>query len=247
MKAYIYASPAGAEAHVLAQSFSDFAELYRHGVLNDDSVVWANAEAPDASFWALTDRSQYLYVHHATAPGYVRLTNGRMRWGRSFDGTLEKAEVDLNTSDIAGEPDKHLTLIVKHRVPGRTVKVIEGSRLVDFNDGHYTRPQATVIDLTAYKPAAEAIVASEFEVNHARYHGVNHMMSSLNPANADLIRNHLGLFAFDITREQIASINEHLEVVETFADGFAEMLYERLRHAHANQGVAAAPDPDSVD
>lgn len=76
MKAYIYASPAGAAAHVLSQCFSDFAELYRHGFLRDDSIVWANAEAPDASFWALTDRSQYVYVHRATEPGYVRLTSG---------------------------------------------------------------------------------------------------------------------------------------------------------------------------
>ncbi|MCV7256828.1 hypothetical protein H7J86_32090 [Mycobacterium hackensackense] len=233
MKAYIYASPAGAAAHVLSQCFSDFAELYRRGFLRDDSIVWANAEAPDASFWALTDRSQYVYVHRATEPGYVRLTSGRLRWGRSFDGTLEKFEVDVDTRNIAGEPDKHLTLIVKHRAPGRLVKVIDGSRLVELVDGSYTRPEATVIDLAAYRPPTDVAAAGEFEVNHARYHGVNHMMSSLNADNAELIRSHLGLFAFDISAEQIAAINEHLHVVETFADGFAEALYDRLARAHS--------------
>ncbi|MDD4865816.1 MAG: hypothetical protein PHQ28_01400 [Mycobacterium sp.] len=237
MKAYIYASPAGAEAHVLAQCFSDFAELYRHGFLNDHSIVWANAEAPDASFWALTDRSQYVYVHRAPIPGYVRLTAGRLRWGRTFDGTLKNFEVDLNTADIAGEPDKHITMIVKHRVPGRVVKVIEDSTLNHHaleNTGIYTRANQSVVDLGAYKPPTDPVVPGEFAVNHARYHGVNHMMSSLDADNAKLVRDHLGLFAFDITADQISAINEHLEVVEKFADGFAAALYDRLASAHTS-------------
>ena len=96
-----------------------------------------------------------------------------------------------------------------------------------------------MIDLHAYQPPADRPEATEFEENHARYHGVNHMMSSLNADNAELIRSHLGLFAFDISAEQIAAINEHLHVVETFADGFAEALYDRLARAHSGP---AAPD-----
>jgi hypothetical protein len=247
MKAYIHASPAGAEAHVLARCFSDFAELYRYGFLNDDSIVWANAEAPDASFWALTDRSQYVYVHHAPVPGYVRLTSGRLRWARTFDTTLQAPEVDLKTEDIAGETDKHMTIVVKHRVPGQLVKVIGKSSLVKDaldNDGIYTNANQSVVDLTAYKPPADPVLPAEFAVNHARYHGVNHMMSSLDEANATLVRDHLGLFAFDITAEQIASINDHLAVVEKFADGFAETLYERLTRALTSAGRAGEHDPD---
>ena len=73
--------------------------------------------------------------------------------------------------------------------------------------------------------------AGEFEVNHARYHGVNHLMDSLNSDNAELIRNHLSLFSFDLTDEHMQTINSHLDVVETFADGFAEALYARLSGA----------------
>jgi hypothetical protein len=234
MHAYIYASPAGAEARVLAQCFSDFAELYRQGFLTDTSIVWANAEAPDASFWALTDHSQYVYVHRAPEPGYVRLTAGRLRWARSFDATLEKFEVDLDTRTIPGEHDKHLTLIIKHRAPGKLVKVIDSSKLVDLTAGSYTRQQLTVIDLAAYQPPQKPTNATEYEMNHARYHGVNHMMSSLNTDNAELIRNHLSLFMFDIQEDQINLINEHLDVVEQYADRFAETLYHRLANAHTN-------------
>ena len=228
MKAYIYASEAGAEARVLGQCFADFAELYRCGFLTSTSTVWANAEAPDASFWALNDRSQYVYVHRTPVPGYVRLTSGQLRWGRTFDGTLDKFEVDLDSKRIAGDHDKNITLIVKHRDPSRFVKVIDNSKLAASESGVYSRRNLTVIDLLAYKPPADRPAPTEFEENHARYHGVNHLMESLNPENADLIRNHLGLFAFDITDEHIQTINSHLDVVETFADGFAEVLYRRL-------------------
>jgi len=231
MKAYIYASPAGAEARVLGQCFADFAELYRCGFLTSTSTVWANAEAPDASFWALNDRSQYVYVHRTPDPGYARLTAGQIRWGLTYDGTLDKPGVDLDAKRIAADHDKNITLIVKHRNPGRTVKVIDNSKLVPLQAGVFSRRNLTVIDLHAYQPPTDRPEATEFEENHARYHGVNHLMESLNSDNADLIRNHLGLFAFDITDEHIQTINSHLDVVETFADGFAEVLYNRLTGA----------------
>jgi len=238
MKAYIYASPAGAEARVLGQCFADFADLYRCGFLTSTSTVWANAEEPDASFWALTDRSQYVYVHRSPVPGYVRLTSGQIRWGRSYDGTLEKYEVDLDSRRIAGDPDKNITLVVKHRAPGRTVKVIDKSKLVDLEGGEYSRRNLTVIDLGAFTPAQDRGEPSEFEENHARYHGVNHLMDSLNSENADLVRNHLGMFSFDITDEHMQTINTHLDVVETFADGFAEALYARLTGASTDPAPA---------
>lgn len=231
MKAYIYASLAGAEARVLGQCFADFAELYRCGFLTSTSTVWANAEAPDASFWAMTDRSQFIYVHRAPIPGYVRLTSGQLRWGRTYDDTLDKPEVDLDARRIAGDHDKNLTLVVKHRAPARAVKVIDKSKLVDLDAGTYSRRNLTVIDLAAYKPPQEPAAPTEFEENHARYHGPNHLMDSLNTDNAELIRNHLGLFAFDITDEHMQTINSHLDVVERFADGFAEALYARLTGA----------------
>lgn len=232
MKAYIYASPAGAEARVLGQCFADFAELYRCGFLTSTSTVWANAEAPDASFWALNDRSQYVYVHRTSTPGYARLTSGQIRWGRTYDGTLgDKPELDLDAKRIAPDHDKNITLIVKHRDPGRAVKVIDNSKLVPLDAGVFSRRNLTVIDLHAYKPAADRSDPTEFEENHARYHGVNHLMESLNSDNADLIRNHLGLFAFDITDEHIQTINSHLDVIETFADGFADVLFSRLTGA----------------
>lgn len=239
MKAYIYASPAGAEARVLGQCFADFAELYRCGFLTSASTVWANAEAPDASFWALTDRSQLIYVHRATIPGYVRLTSGQLRWGRTYDDTLDKPEVDLDARSIAGDPDKNITLVVKHRAPARAVKVIDKSKLVDLDAGTYSRRNLTVVDLAAYKPPQEPTGPTEFEENHARYHGPNHLMDSLNTDNAELIRNHLGLFAFDITDEHMQTINSHLDVVETFADGFAEALYARLTGAAGQTGTRA--------
>ncbi len=231
MKAYIYASPAGAEARVLGHCFADFAALYRCGLLSSSSTVWVNAEAADSSFWALTDRSQYVYLLRSPEPGYVRLTSGRMRWGRSYDDTLEKFDVDLDTQRIPGGSDKNITLVVKHRGVGRAVKVIDGSGLVEMVDGIYSRRHLTVVDLAAYRPPDEVVAATEFEQNHARYHGVNHLMASLNNDNAELVRRHLELFSFEITDEHLQTINSHLDIVEQFADGFADALYTRLTAA----------------
>lgn len=233
VKAYIYASRAGAEAGVLSQCFIDFAELSRKAFLNEDSTVWANAEAPHASFWALTDSSQYVYVHRSTVPGYARLTSGRIRWARKFDDTTGKAEVDLDTKTIPGEPDKHITLIVKHRMPGQAVKIIDESRRDESHTaGVYTKGPLTVIDLPAFTPPANPQPPSEFEINHARYHGVNHMMSTLDTENADLVRRHLNLYAFDIPPETIDKLNEHLDVIEGYASQYADVLYSRLAEAH---------------
>ncbi|ORW08517.1 MULTISPECIES: hypothetical protein [Mycolicibacter] len=242
MKAYIYASPAGAEAGVLSQCFIDFAELSRRGFLTKDSTVWANAEAPHASFWALTNRSQYVYVHRSTEPGYARLTSGRIRWARTFDDTTKNFEVDLDTKSIPGEPDKHLTLIVKHRMPGQTVKIIDESRRDSQTGGSFTKGQLTVIDLPAYIPDVDPEPPSEFEINHARYHGVNHMMSTLDADNADLVRRHLHLYEFDIDDGDIAKLNEYLDVIENYAGRYAQVLYSRLAEANA----AGEPTPVSA-
>lgn len=234
VKAYIYASPAGAEAGVLSQCFIDFADLFRRGFLTEDSTVWANAEAPHASFWALTDQSQYVYVHRSTEPGYARLTSGRIRWARAFDDTVSNFEVNLDTKAIPGEPDKHLTLIVKHRMPGQTVKIIDESRRDVVTEGAFTKGNLTVIDLPGFVPPANPPQPSEFDVNHARYHGVNHMMSTLDADNAELVRKHLNLYAFDIKTDDIETLNRHLDVIEEYAGQYAQALYARLAAANAS-------------
>ncbi|WP_237074064.1 hypothetical protein [Mycobacteroides abscessus] len=243
MKAYIYASPAGVEAGILSQVFIDFAELYRLGFLNADSVVWANAESAHPRFWALTDRSHLIHVHRATVPGYARLTSGRIRWGRTNDETVKKVYVDLDSAEIPGGPDKRMTLIVKHRVPGKTVKILDDSKMTEGVDEHgiYVKGPLSVIDLAAFKPAYTR-AAGEYEENHAKYHGVNHIMSDISPANADLIREHLRHYEFDITEDWIDTVNQHLGAIEEQAGNFADELVRRLAAA-TNRGVAS---PDSA-
>lgn len=225
---------------MLSQCFIDFAELSRRGFLTKDSTVWTNAEAPHASFWALTNRSQYVYVHRSTEPGYARLTSGRIRWARTFDDTTGKFEVDLNTKFIPGDPDKHLTLIVKHRMPGKTVKIIDESRRDSQTGGCFTKGHLTVIDLPAYVPDDNPVPPSEFEINHARYHGVNHMMSTLDADNAELVRRHLNLYEFSIEQDDIDKLNEYLDVIEAYAGRYAQVLYSRLAGANAPDTPAPA-------
>jgi len=237
MRAYIHASAAGAEARVLSQCFIDLAELFSRGFLTDASTVWANAESATSSFWALTDRSQYVHIFRPPLPGYVRLTAEKLRWARSYDGTVDKPEFELNLKDIPGGADSHMTFIVKHRAPGQHIAVIDQSlRVSDIRDGTFTTGNKTVIDLGAYRPAEQRSAPGEFEVDHARWHGVHHMMSTVSSDTAKLIRNHLSLFAFDIEAETFQKISEYLGVIEQYGDELADVLFARL-----NAAGAAAP------
>lgn len=229
MKAYMYASPAGDEARLLSQCFSDFAELFRCGVLSDSSTVWVNAESPDPGFWALTDRSHYMYLHRTPVPGYARVTKRRIRWARNYDDTIAQPVVDLDMSKLTANPDAAVTLVVKHRLIQQEVNVINDKK-VDYTGGIYTLRNLSVIDLNRYKPPAHPVASpSEFEQNDARYHGANHLLQHLDEKNQELIRKHLELFAFDISAEEIGTINAALDVVDTFAGTFSSKLLERLR------------------
>lgn len=232
MKAYVYASPGGAERRLLSQCFADFAELFRHGILNDESTVWVNAEAPEPGFWALTDRSHYIHLHRSPTPGYARVTKSRIRWDRSYNSTTSaNPTVDIDAEALAGHPEAALTLVVKHRYAADGVKVIN-DKLVEFSEGHYSWRNLSVIDLGAHQIGTPLGSAPEFEENDARYHGANHLLRNLNPANAELIRKHLDQFAFTISADQLHTINEHLDIVDRYAESFSESLYSRLAAVH---------------
>lgn len=230
MRAFMYASPAGVEAGLLAQPFLDFAELYRRGFLDDDSTVWANLESPDGSFWALTERSQYVYLHRAAAPGYVRVTAGRMRWARVFDDTARNFAVDVDTAKIPGEADKSLTLIIAHRRPGQHVGIVADSVRAELGaDGTYTRGNLTVIDLASYTPPERRTV-HELDAAVAVAAGARHMMQHLDADTAALIRRHLSCYEFDLPAEYLQGINAHLDTVSRTAAGFADTIRQRLHH-----------------
>ena len=235
MKAYLHASKAGAKAKVLTQCFIDFADLYSQGFLNENSTIWADAESPDLSFWALTDRSQYVRVIRVTEPGYVRLTKNEVRWSRTFDGTNnDNAEYVLNRKNIPGNNDVHLTLIVKHRVPGKQVKIIEQSRTKELENGAFTFGNGTAIDLAAYRPPEEYVEPTVFEKTHANWHGVEHMMSSIPATNRQWIRDHLEVFQLQLETQLLDTINEYLDQIDKFGDGVAEILLNRVLAAEAS-------------
>ncbi|OHU47207.1 hypothetical protein BKG82_26490 [Mycobacteroides chelonae] len=238
MKAYLYASAEGAAAGILAPRFMDIADLYRRGFLDDDSTVWVNAEAPDSSMWALTDRSEYIYLHHAARPGYVRRnTSGRLRWGRNNDGSKDTPEVDLEPESIPGGADTPVTLIVKHRYPREPLKVIDGAALAKMHNGTWASGNRTVIDLPAYVPVQRQPV-SEYEINHARHHGARFLMKTLSAANAEALRNNLQLHACEIPAERLQEINAHMDAVERYADSHVLDLFGR--YLNQNSGPDAA-------
>lgn len=233
----MYARP-GSSAGLLSQSFIDVAELWAAGLLRSDSTVWLNATAPAPALWALTGRrSQYLYVHRTSEPGYVRLTAGRARWARTFDDTGNgRAMLDLVAKTLPGGgpgDDKEVCLVIIHRQPERGLAVIDDSRRAALTGGAYSKGNVSVVDLGTYAadPAAATAVASEFDRSRAAYNGVLLMTEGLSAADRELVVTHHDAFTFDIDDDQLTRVNQYRQAIDDFGAQFAGAIFSRLSSA----------------
>lgn len=232
MLACVYATTtAGESAGLLAQTFFDIAELWSAGLLTDESAVWVDATAPAPALWALArGRSQYLYIHRATEPGYVRLTAGRARVARTFDDTANgRAVVDLAAKQLP-VPNARVTLAVIHRMPGRGVAVIDDSRRVTLDNGSYQKGSFTVVDVPAYTAPSPPAEPADFERTHAAFNGVVLMTERLSRDDAELVRNHLDAFQFDIPAKDLIAVNQYRAAVDAYGAQFASAIVERLQN-----------------
>lgn len=234
MKAYIYASAQGAAANLLSPAFMDIADLYLRGFLTDTSTVWVNAESPWGGFWALTHRSEYLYLHRTHVAGYVRQTKGFLRWALSNDGTKDAPKLSLEPAKIPGVGvDAPVTLIVQHRTPHEPLKVLEGPKLVPMENGMWSNGIQTVIDLPAYTPPQEPVQAAQYQEVHANYHGPLHMMATLSWENAELIKDHLQLYEFDLPASLFGEISAHAQAIAAIAAAPGVEVFSRYLQVYS--------------
>jgi hypothetical protein len=139
-------------------------DLYGAGVLGDNSQVWVDPkDGVLPMFWALTDRSSLVFVLETHVPGWVRITDKRVRWARTYDATSsDKASPDLHLADLRTTAGKTLgvdavnnfTFVVHHMDRTKSVGVIEDSEKRDMADGAYFSPArgVTVIDAAHFTP-----------------------------------------------------------------------------------------------
>ncbi|MGI6798561.1 hypothetical protein [Gordonia sihwensis] len=147
----------------LIPQFRRIIDLYGAGVLGDNAAVWIDPHDSDATmFWTLTDRSSLMYYLAPEVPGYVRITDGRVRWAPTYDGSGKEPVLDLDLNSLRNgiggslrlDAASNFTLVVNSS--NRRQKTVTP---VDFNkqemEGGLYRSEkhgVTVIDLPHYTP-----------------------------------------------------------------------------------------------
>jgi len=139
-------------------------DLYGAGVLGDNSQVWIDPKDGVAPmFWALTDRSSLMFVFETHIPGWVRITDKRVRWAPTHDASATAAaspDIDLSALRSASgrslgvDAVNNFTFVVQNLDRSKHVGVIEDSRVKEMTDGRYLSASrgVAVIDAAAFVP-----------------------------------------------------------------------------------------------
>lgn len=138
----------------VAKSIEQIVTLYAANFLLDDSEVWIRTR-DQRYLWTLTDRSALVSVSQTTHPGAIRITNGRIRTGSTFEQAQNDPDDTIyfeQLNDTYGvDSGNNYTHIVNHALGDETVKVIDQSESRQLTNGQYYRDGISVIDLCHYK------------------------------------------------------------------------------------------------
>lgn len=215
----------------------DVAQLWSAGVLGDDATVWLNTatNSGPTTMWALADHSHLIYVLHTVEPGYVRVTTDRLRWAPTYDGT-HRAPIDVDLSALHHADAITVAVIHQHHAAyAQPVGLIANSTRVPTIDGKASHGPITVVDLPAlvaaagtHRASADGGPVSEFDRAAAAHHGMRTLTAGLSTDDVALIHAHPEAFTFDLTREDLDTIANHLGVLDAWADTFPATTITRL-------------------
>lgn len=132
------------------------ANLYRVGYLADESKVWVRTDTFEPQLWTLADKSSLTHYHASVKAGCVRITNNRIRWAPTVDGSQSNPVIDIDLSRVSQDALTHFTLVIEHCEgddPNAGVTVIDNSARQDYVDGMYSSDTGIrVIDAARYNP-----------------------------------------------------------------------------------------------
>lgn len=208
---HIYLSTAPTHPLQVSHILDTIANLYRLRVLADSSRVWAQVGSFDNKVWALTDRSACIQYLQTNKPGCARITQERLRWAPTTDGSQENPQLEILYDTLPSDKAQSLTLVVDHcDTNDHTVNIIEKSSKRENSDGTYKSEETGVhvIDASAYRgnnliwktpdgeetythtPGASSLYpnVSEYESAHATVYGVEFMTQNMTKAEAQKVR-----------------------------------------------------------
>ena len=183
------------------RALTDLVELWAAGVLPEDATVWMDAGAAEPVLWALTDHSSLVYVYRPPCPGWVAVTKGRLRWGRTHREVKEKPVLDLSLDRFPGGDRRRVMFVVASTaMTPAPVGVIADSKVQTgaMSGGRFTHPATgiTVIDLPAARAAHQADPvtarpAGTIEAASAMVAGVELLTAGLDPVQAASVQAYL--------------------------------------------------------
>jgi hypothetical protein len=250
MHMYLYATPDTAERKLFSPTLLDLASLWHRGFLDDSSTVWVNADRDSSRFWALTDRSQFVFVIAQPTPGFIRVTKSSVRWARSFDASVDNPVITEDISELPGGVATNVTVIAKHTCAERPVTVINGGsgKSVPLSeDGTAEIGNVTVIDWPRFvqRPLDQP---EQYEVVNAELHGIEFLRNTVDPSAAELIRKHMMDYRVEVKPEDFTQINVMLDRIDTYSQQLIEYVYARIdsgaKHSKGNHSKAEQAPPD---
>lgn len=129
------------------------AHLYRLNILADESRICAHTSDLIPRIHALTDKSSIIQYHQTGKAGCVRITDNRIRWAPTVDGSQQAPELDIDISTLASSREKRFTLVIDHcEGPDGRVKVMEKSARQEYLNGDYDNGEGIrIIDAAHFK------------------------------------------------------------------------------------------------
>lgn len=250
MEAYLYSQHVGDSQLSLTDALIDLSDLTSRGVLDQRSSVWISAHSPRPDMWMLTDRSSYAYIHQSRTPGYARISKTGIRWAADWDSTISNPSVVLTAKDVAvsDEEDVTVTLIVKHRVLGESLTVInaEGKK-AKLSGGYYSHGGFVVIDLPSYvpRPLPEA---DSYERSHAAHMGAHHILRSVPKGKRRELSKYIDAMRFTLNEEDMDSLQDVHRQMRQISSAYVGSLRKRLSERGAPEtNFLATADEGSTD
>ena len=209
MDVYARLSPDGCTPQ---RAFTDLAELWAHGVLDDTAAVWMDAGAAEPAMWALTGgESTLLYTYRPPCAGWVALTKGRVRWGRTHRAVKDHPELDIALDGFPGGTRRRVTIVIAptalHPTP---LRVVADSK-IHTAAPRFTHPTTgvTVIDLPTHTrpdPTTAAPAPAELKRGLAMAAGLEMLQRGLDPTTATAVQNDLHSLGWACTPDTLAAL-----------------------------------------
>lgn len=232
----------------LSHVLDTVANLYRLKVIADGSRVYARIGDFEPQIWALTSRSACVYYLRTNKPGCVRITQDRVRWAPTVDGSQNDAQLEVLMSDLPSEKAQRFTLVIEHCDPEREVAVIEKSSRRQNSDGVYQSEDTgvNVIDAVGYRGATlmwkdkdgvEGFVETpeassfypnirEYESAHATVYGTQYMSQFMTAAEAQRLSKNSDQYLIKLTRSDMHTL------VKNSTGGMNKLSQEIMKRFH---------------